>query len=63
MSRLLREFEKAEEEPISEVQEQDLAIEQEIECPRCHDVMTLHSKFDRLGYYCEEWSFSLHLSH
>ncbi|MGB6670933.1 MAG: hypothetical protein WBE34_00720 [Candidatus Nitrosopolaris sp.] len=48
MSRLLREFEKAEEEPISEVQEQDLAIEQQIECPRCHDVMTLHSKFDRL---------------
>jgi hypothetical protein len=37
---LLPEFEKAKEEPVSEVQEQDLAIEQEIECPRCHDVMT-----------------------
>jgi hypothetical protein len=25
--------------------------------------MTLHSEFDRLAYYCEECSFSLHLSH
>ncbi len=41
MSRLLPEFEKAKEEPVREVQEQDLSIEQEIECPRCHDVMTL----------------------
>jgi ribosomal protein S27AE len=63
MSRLLPEFEKAKEEPLSEVQKKDLSIEQEIECPRCHDVMTLHSEFDRLGYYCEECSFSLHLSH
>ena len=28
----------------------DLSIEQEIEPPRCHDVMTLHSEFDKLGY-------------
>ncbi len=41
---------KSKEDPIS----QDLSIEQEIECPRCHDVMTLCSEFDRLGYYCEE---------
>jgi hypothetical protein len=41
----------------------DISIEQEIECPRCHDVMTLHSEFDRLGYLCEECDFSLHLSH
>jgi uncharacterized protein (DUF983 family) len=54
------EFEKAKKEPV---QEQDLSIEQEIECPRCHDVMTLYSEFDRLGYFCEECSFSLHLSH
>jgi hypothetical protein len=60
MSRLLPEFEKAKEEPV---QEQDLSIEQEIECPRCHDVMTLHSEFDRLGCFCEECSFSLHLNH
>jgi hypothetical protein len=29
-------------------------IEQEIECPRCYDVMTLSSDFDRLGYTCHE---------
>jgi hypothetical protein len=29
-------------------------IEQEIECPRCYDVMTLSSDFDRLGYICQE---------
>jgi phage FluMu protein Com len=37
----------------------DISTEQEIECPRCHDVMTLHSEFDRLGYLCEECAFSL----
>jgi C4-type Zn-finger protein len=42
---------------------EDISFEQEIECPRCHDVMTLHSEFDRLGYFCEECDFSLHLSH
>ena len=41
----------------------DISIEQEIECPRCNDVMTLHSEFDKLGYLCEECDFSLHLSH
>jgi len=61
MSRLLPEFEKAKGEPVSKVQ--DLSIDQEIECPRCHDLMTLHSEFDSLAYYCEECSFSLHLSH
>jgi uncharacterized protein (DUF983 family) len=58
MSRLLPEFEKAKEEPVS-----NLSIEQEIECPRCHDVMTLYSEFDRLSYFCEECSFSLHMNH
>ena len=46
-----------------QVAEEDISIEQEIECPRCHDIMTLHSEFDRLGYLCEECDFSLHLSH
>ena len=46
-----------------QVPQEDLTIEQEIECPRCHDVMTLHSEFDRQGYLCEECDFSLHLSH
>jgi hypothetical protein len=29
-------------------------MEQEIECPRCADMMTLSSEFDRLGYVCQE---------
>ncbi len=29
------------------------AIENEIECPRCHDIMTLCSDFDNLYYVCE----------
>jgi hypothetical protein len=34
-------------------------IEQEIECPRCHDVMGLSSGFDRLSYVCQECNLSL----
>jgi len=49
--------------PRAQIEKVDIAIEQEIECPRCHDVMTLHSEFDRLGYLCEECDFSLHMSH
>jgi hypothetical protein len=29
-------------------------MEQEIECPRCYDIMTLSSNFDKLGYFCQE---------
>ena len=29
-------------------------IEDEIECPRCNDIMTLTSDFDKLGYICQE---------
>jgi hypothetical protein len=29
-------------------------IEQEIECPRCSDIMTVSSDFDKLGYICQE---------
>ena len=29
-------------------------MEQEIECPRCADMMTLSPEFDRLGYVCQE---------
>jgi hypothetical protein len=34
-------------------------IEQEIECPRCYDVMTLSSNFDSIGYVCQECDFLL----
>ena len=29
-------------------------MEQEIEGPRCADIMTLSSEFERLGYVCQE---------
>jgi transposase-like protein len=35
------------------------SIEQEIECPRCHDIMALSSEFDRLSYVCQECNLSL----
>jgi DNA-directed RNA polymerase subunit RPC12/RpoP len=34
-------------------------IEQEIECPRCHDIMALSYDFDRLSYVCQECNLSL----
>ena len=34
-------------------------MEQEIECPRCSDVMTLASDFDKLLYFCHECQLSL----
>lgn len=34
-------------------------IEQEIECPRCYDVMALSSDFDKLLYFCQECGLSL----
>jgi hypothetical protein len=48
-----------EEETVTQAKKKDLSIEQQIECSRCHDVMPLHSEFDRL----EDCIFSLHLSH
>jgi hypothetical protein len=35
-------------------------LEQEIECPRCHDSMMLCSDFDNLYYVCEECDFCLY---
>ena len=34
-------------------------IEQEIECPRCYDIMALSSDFDKMSYYCQECNLSL----
>jgi late competence protein required for DNA uptake (superfamily II DNA/RNA helicase) len=50
---------------VQEVEEEDKTIndiEQEIECPRCYDVMTLSSNFDRLGYVCQECDFLLFMN-
>ena len=35
-------------------------LEEEIECPRCHDNMMLCSDFDNLYYVCEECDFCLY---
>jgi DNA-directed RNA polymerase subunit RPC12/RpoP len=35
------------------------SMEQEIECPRCSDIMTLTSDFDKLLYLCQECDLSL----
>jgi hypothetical protein len=37
----------------------NMMIQQEIECPRCYDVMSLSSDFDRLIYFCQECQLSL----
>ena len=34
-------------------------IEQEIECPRCYDIMSLSSNFNGLCYFCQECNLSL----
>jgi len=43
-------------------QEEGLAfteLDNEIECPRCHEFMELQSSFDKLMYSCESCSFLL----
>lgn len=35
-------------------------LEQDIECPRCHDSMALCSDFDSLYYTCEACDFTLY---
>jgi hypothetical protein len=37
-------------------------VDQEIECPRCHEIMILQSDFDRICYLCEECDFLLNLN-
>ena len=57
-SRRLEYLEQTEEEKKNN----SVEIEHEIECPRCHDIMTLSSQFDRLRYLCEECDFHLSLN-
>jgi hypothetical protein len=35
-------------------------IENEIECPRCYDIMTLCSDFNNLYYLCDSCDFCLY---
>jgi hypothetical protein len=34
-------------------------LEQEIECPRCYDIMSLSSNFDSMYYFCQGCDLSL----
>jgi uncharacterized protein (DUF983 family) len=43
----------------SEEEQTTKDIEQEIECPRCYDVMVLSSDFDKLLYFCQDCGLSL----
>jgi hypothetical protein len=46
---------------ITEEQENSVPfLEEEIECPRCHDSMMLCSDFDNLFYVCQECDFCLY---
>lgn len=50
------------EEPCLEQQEENPTLSEldtEIECPRCNEIMELHSKFDELVYLCDNCSFLL----
>jgi late competence protein required for DNA uptake (superfamily II DNA/RNA helicase) len=56
------ETEKAMPESIKAKEEQEISVpflEEEIECPRCHDNMMLCSDFDHLYYVCEVCDFCL----
>ena len=53
-------------EPVLDLQEEQdenneviKSMEQEIECPRCSDIMILTSDFDKLLYLCQECHLSL----
>jgi Zn finger protein HypA/HybF involved in hydrogenase expression len=54
-------LETLEEASIPEQKEQPVLTEldNEIECPRCHEFMELHSSFDKIMYACDSCSFLL----
>jgi hypothetical protein len=50
------------EEPRLEQQEDNPMLSEldtEIACPRCNEIMGLHSRFDELVYFCDNCSFLL----
>jgi hypothetical protein len=63
-SKSLTEVEEKPAQHIIESKEEskNVAVDQEIECPRCYDIMTLQSDFDRICYLCEECDFLLNLN-
>jgi hypothetical protein len=61
---LLTNLEQEIENKISDpAKKEHLPIEQEIECPRCHGIMSLHVEFDLPGYFCEESDFVVRMAH
>ena len=49
-------------EPGTNEEEQEPALSEldnEIECPLCHEIMELYSKFDELLYSCQSCNFLL----
>lgn len=52
--------EQQQQQDQNEREERPTNIEHEIECPQCHDIMTLRSDFDNLYYCCEECDFMLY---
>jgi hypothetical protein len=56
---------KPQNEPVIESKGENnnnIVVDHEIECPRCHDMMTLCSNFDKLCYACQECDFILSLN-
>jgi phage FluMu protein Com len=54
--------ETAEECGLSHQKEEESShseLDIETECPRCHEIMELHSDFEVLAYFCESCSFVL----
>ena len=45
---------------VEHPRETPLEINHEIECPRCHEIMTLCSDFYSLYYKCEECNLPLY---
>ena len=54
-------LEVIEKSSILELKEEPILTElnNEIECPRCGDIMELNSKFEALVYFCDSCSFVL----
>ena len=50
---------EVESQEIEEDEEVMENMEQEMECPRCTDIMTFSSEFDKLLYFCQECELSL----
>ena len=50
---------EVESQEIEEDEEVMENMQQEIECPRCTDIMTFSSEFDKLLYFCQECQLSL----